>query len=340
MRQIWITKAGAPEVLQVREAPMPVPSNGQVRIQVEAAGVNFADIIGRMGMYHDSPGIPYVPGNEVAGTIDAVAQGVTGFKEGDEVLALTSFGGYSDVICVPFGQVFKRLEWMSALDGAALPVNYITAYVALITSGSLHQGDRVLIHQAASGVGLAALEICRIVGAETYGTASSPKHDRLREYGLDHPIDYRNMDYETVVQNLTRQRGVDIVLDPLGGANWKKNYRLLAPTGRLVYIGAHSLISGKRRAIFRLIRILTTLPFYTPLSLMNDNKAVSGVNLAHLWDQVEMVRPWMHQIISWYDEALLRPAIDRTFPFNKVVEAHQFVENRENLGKVILTPIQ
>ena len=153
MRQIWITKSGASQVLQIREAPTPVPANGEVRIRVKSSGVSAADIMGCTGRLRDAPGIPYVPGYEIAGTIDAVAQGATGFKEGDDVLAITRFGGYSDIICVPYRQVFERLEWMSFLDGAALPFDYLTAYAALIITGSLHQGDLVLIHDAAGGIG-------------------------------------------------------------------------------------------------------------------------------------------------------------------------------------------
>ncbi len=337
MQQIWIKKIGPPEVLEIREAPLSIPANGEVRIRVKAAGVNFADIMGRMGLYRDAPPVPYIPGYEVSGTIDAVSPGVSGLKEGDQVLALTRFGGYSDVVCVPYQQVFKRLEWMSALDGAALPVNYLTAYVALIVMGSVHQGDRVLIHNASGGVGLAALEICKIVGAETFGTASPGKHEKLAKKGLNQAIDYRNMDFERVVLELTKGRGVDIVLDPIGGKNWKKSYRILKPSGRLIHFGVSSMIRGNKRSLIRALGALATTPFYTPFRLMQDNKSIAGVNLAHLWDQEDMVREWMGQIIAWYDEALFRPTIDKTFPFNKVVEGHQYLQDRQNFGKVLLT---
>ncbi len=338
MHQIWITKTGAPEVLQIREAPTPVPANGEVRIRVKASGVSAADIMGRTGGLRDAPGIPFIPGYEVAGTIDAVAQGATGFKEGDEVLAVTRFGGYSDTVCVPYRQVYRRLEWMSFLDGAALPFDYLTAYAALIVTGSLHQGDRVLIHDAASGVGLAAQQICRIVGAETYGTASQQKHEQLRQYGLDHPIDHYNMDYERVVLDMTRQRGVDIILDPFAGVGWNKNYRLLAPAGRLIHFETSMLDGGRQRIPGRIMHTLLKRPSYTPQDLMRQNKAVAGISLTHLLNHAETVREWMHQIIAWYDEALFRPAIDKTFPFNKAAEAHHTIQSRRNFGKILLTP--
>lgn len=338
MKQIWITKAGPPEVLEVREAANPTARTGEVRIRVAASGVNFADIMGRMGIYRDAPDIPYVPGYEVAGTIDQVGQGVTGLKEGDEVVAATRFGGYSDVVSVPHRQVFRRLEWMSVEDGAALPVNYLTAYLALIVMGSLRKGDLVLIHGAAGGVGVAALDICRIVGAETLGTASPQKHDFLRERGLDHPIDYRNRDYGHVVQELTDGRGVQLILDSLGGKHWQKNYRLLMPTGRVVHFGGSSMAPEKTRSILSLVRGLLSVPFYTPLRLMNDNKGVLGVNLGHLWEQTEMLEAGMTQIFEWYDEALFRPHVDRTFSFAQAAAAHNYIQERKNVGKVLLVP--
>lgn len=338
MRQIWISKAGKPEVLQLRDVPLAVPQNGEVRIRVAAAGVNFGDILGRMGMDGDAPPLPYVPGYEVAGRVEKLAQGVAGLREGDEVLALTRFGGYSEAVCVPHQQVFKRLAWMDAEDGAALPVNYLTAYVLLVVMGGLHAEDRVLIHQAAGGVGLAALDICRIIGAETFGTASPHKHERLQQLGLDHPIDYRHEDYERELNGLLHGRGLDIILDPLGGPHWKKNYRLLAPTGRLLHYGLSSMAGGGRRSLARMGRALVMLPFYTPLSLMRDNKSVAGFNLAHLWDETERVAAWMAQLQAWYDEALFRPTIDRSFFFDKAAEAHHYIQSRENFGKVLLKP--
>ncbi len=338
MRQIWITKAGKPEVLQLKEAPTPIPQSGEVRIRVEAAGVNFADIMGRMGMYGDAPGMPYVPGYEVSGVIDMVAQGVSAMKEGDQVLALTRFGGYSDVVCVPYKHVFQRLDWMSAQDGAAIPVAYLTAYAMLIVMGSLRPGDKVLIHNASGGVGLAALDICNIIGVETFGTASPEKHDFLTSKGLNHPIDYRNYDYERVLQELTHGKGVQIILDPLGGVHWKKNYRLLMPSGRLVVFGASSMAAGKKRSLRRMLHTLLVMPAYTPRGLMHDNKGIIGVNLGHLWDRADLVRTWMKQIIAWYDEALFRPTIDKTFSFHQAADAHDYIQDRKNKGKVLLIP--
>lgn len=338
MRQIWISKPGSPELLKLQTGPDPIPRSGEVRIRVQACGVTFADVLGRMGLDRDAPAIPFVPGLEVSGVVDLVAQGVPTLKEGDTVFALTRYGGYSDVVCVPYRQVYQRLDWMSIEDAAALPVDYMLAYLMLVVMGSLHAGDRVLIHNAGGGVGLAALDICKILGAESYGTASPEKHDFLRERGLNHAIDYRNFDYERVVTDLTGGRGVQIVLDSLGGVHWLKNYRLLMPTGRLVHYGLGSMAPAKKRSWLRYWRGMIMAPFYTPLGLMKDNKAIIGVNLQHLWAAAQMQRPWLEQIVAWYDEALFRPHVDRVFALAEAAAAHHYLQDRRNKGKVLLAP--
>jgi synaptic vesicle membrane protein VAT-1 len=338
MKQVWISKAGPPEVLALQEGPDPTPRSGEVRIRVEAVGVNFADILGRQGVYPDAPAIPYVPGYEVAGVIDSIGQGVPDLKEGDRVSALTQFKGYSDVVCASHKQTFRRLEWMSAEDSVALLLNYLTAYQALIVMGALRPGQAVLIHNAGGGVGLAALDICNTVGAAAFGTASAGKHEFLLGRGLKKAIDYRNEDYSRTVLDLTNGRGVDLILDPLGGAHWRKNFLLLGPAGRLVHLGASTLISGKRRSLWSLFKLLANVPFYTPLRLMQENKAVIGVNLPLLWQHADLIRPWQEQIFAWYDEALFRPHIDRTFKLSQAAEAHRHLEDRKNIGKVLLIP--
>lgn len=338
MKQVWINNAGQPNVLKTVMNPDPIPRSGEVRIRVQAVGVTFKDIAGRMGLDRDAPDLPYVPGLEVTGTVDLVAQGVPTLKEGDAVLAFTQYGGYSDVVCVPYRQVYKRLEWMSVEDAAAIPVDYLLAYLMLVVMGSLQPGNRVLIHNAAGGIGLAALDICMILGADTYGTASPEKHDFLLSRGLHHPIDYRNQDYERVLLDLTGGHGVHIVLDALGGINWPKNYRLLMPTGRLLHYGLASLAPDSKKRLLSYWRGLIMMPFYTPLRLMRDNKAVMGVNLTQLWTQAGMLRPWMEQIIAWYDEALFRPHVDKIYPFEEAAQAHQYIQDRKNLGKVLLRP--
>lgn len=340
MKQLWITKAGGPEVFVERETPDPIPKNGEVRVRVSAAGVNFADVLGRMGMYPDAPPLPFVPGYEISGTVDLVGQGVTQFNPGDRVFGLTKFGGYSSVVCVPHKQLFSAYDWLSDQDAAALPVNYLTAYMLLKVLGSVRPGDWVLIHNASGGVGLAALDLCKIVGAKTIGTASLAKHEFLLNRGLHFAVDYRHpdQDYERVVQEITNGKGVHLILDPLGGPHWYKNYRLLRPTGRLLCFGASNAAQSTRRSWLNILQSFWRIPRYSPLQLMNDNKGVLGFNIGRLWDEPELVRGCMEEILSLYDEFQFRPHIGKQFAFNQVIEAHKYLQSRDNIGKILLIP--
>ncbi len=338
MKQVVVSRAGPSEVMDIREVSDPVLRNGEVRIRVEACGVTFRDLLGRMGLDEDVPLMPFVPGWEVSGRIEAISQGVTDLQEGDNVIALTHFGGYSNQVCVPYQQVFRRFDWMTAEDGAALPVSYLMAYLMLVVMGSVQPGDRVLVHGAGGGIGLAVLDLCKILGVEVLGTASPEKHEALREHGLPHPIDYRHMDYEQVVNDLTGGRGVHLVLDALGGRHWQKNYRLLTPTGRLIYFGLNSMAPGPTRSRWAWWRGLVTVPFYTPTRLMADNHGVMGLNLSSLLAANGLQKRWMRQLLSWYDEALFRPTIDRTFTLQQAAEAHDYLQARRNIGKVLLIP--
>ena len=339
MRQVWITRVGPPEVLQLREAPDPSPGPGEVRIRVKASGINFADIMARLGLYQDAPKLPTVVGYEVAGDIDAVGAGATR-AVGEKVMALPHFGGYSDVVCVPEGQVIPLPDGMSYDEGAAIPVTYLTAYQMLIQMGALKEGERVLVHSAAGGVGLAAIDLCRILGAEIYGTASSAKHDLLRAHGVHHVIDYRTKDYEEEVSRLTGGHGVHLVLDAMGGEHWKKGYRCLAPTGRLVMFGLSSAATGKSRSLWSLVWTLAQTPFFSfpPPKLISDNKALIGVNLGHLWSEREMLFGWLQRILAWYREGKVRPTIGARFALDRAAEAHHYIQDRRNVGKVVLVP--
>jgi NADPH:quinone reductase-like Zn-dependent oxidoreductase len=338
VRQVVIPRYGPPEVLTVREGPDPTPGPGEVRVRVGAAGINFADVAARMGLYPDAPPLPAVMGYEVAGRIDALGAGVSEFAVSEEVLAMTRFGGYSDVVCVPTATVLKRPAGMSVEEGAAMPVVYLTAWHCMVVMGNLRKGERVLIHSAGGGVGTAAIQVAKIVGAETFGTASAGKHEALAKLGLDHAIDYTREDFEERVRALTGGKGVHLVLDPVGGKSWKKGYRLLAPTGRLCAFGYSEMTAGRtRRSILKVLKELATLPRWSPLALM-DNRGIFGVNMGHLWGETALLREELAAILAHYEAGRLKPIVDRAFPFAEAAAAHAFIQARKNLGKVLLTP--
>ena len=340
MRQIWITKAGPPEVLEVKEAPDPEPKAGEIRIRVEATGINFADIMGRLGIYPDLPPMPVVPGYEVSGRIDAVGAGVDGCWVGRDVLAVTRFGGYADTVCVPTNQMFGRPANMSALEGAAIPVNYFTAWQLVVVMGSLKAGETVLIHSAGGGVGIAATQIAKHIGARVIGTASASKHGELRALGVDHLVDYRTEDFEARTREITNGRGVELILDAVGGESWKKDYRVLAPTGRLGMFGLSVAATGKNRNVLSMLSAVANMPWFqfNPLSLMNANKGVFGVNLGHMWGEIDRQRAWADQLLELWAQGAIKPKIARSFRFNEVPQAHHFIQDRGNIGKVVLVP--
>jgi len=340
MRQIWITKAGPPEVLKVKEASDPEPKAGEVRIRVEASGVNFADIMGRMGLYPDLPPIPVVPGYEVSGRVDAAGAGVEGNWTGRNVLAVTRFGGYADTVCVPANQVFARPAGMSALEAAAIPVNYFTAWQLVVVMGGLKRNETVLIHSAGGGVGIAATQIAKHIGARVIGTASAAKHAELRAIGVDHLIDYRTEDFEARTREITHGRGVELILDAVGGESWKKGYRVLAPTGRLGMFGISSAVTRKERSIFGMLGVLASTPWFqfNPLSLMNANKGVFGVNLGHMWGEIDRQREWGDRLLESWNKGAIKPKVARSFRFDEAPQAHHFIQDRRNIGKVLLVP--
>jgi synaptic vesicle membrane protein VAT-1 len=340
MRQIWIAKAGAPEVLVVREAPDPQPAPGEMRIRVEAAGVNFADVLGRMGLYPDLPPIPVVPGYEASGRVDAIGDGVAADWIGRDVFALTRFGGYSDVVCAPEKQVFARPAGMSAQEGAALPLNYLTAWQLIVVMGGLKPGETVLIHSAGGGVGIAAIQIAKHIGARIIGTASVSKHAELRALGADHLIDYRTEDFEKRAREITEGRGVELILDAVGGSSFTKGYRLLAPTGRLGMFGVSSAATDKTRSVLAMISMLAATPWlqFNPLALINANKGVFGVNLGHMWGEVDRIRSWADQLLRLWAQGVVKPKIARSFRFAEAPLAHHFIQDRKNIGKILLTP--
>jgi NADPH:quinone reductase-like Zn-dependent oxidoreductase len=335
MRSVWITRTGPPEALEVRDGPDPVPGPGQVLIRVRASGVNFADVMARLGFYPDAPPRPCVVGYEVAGTVEQLGPGVDGaLAPGRRVVALTRFGATPRRS--PCGRAgLPAPDGMRFEDGAAVPVNYLTAVLMLRYFGNVKRGERVLVHAAAGGVGQAAIQLCRIAGAEVIGTASASKHAVLREAGVAHAIDYRTQDFEAEVRRITGGRGVDIVLDATGA--FRKSYRCLGPLGRLVCFGVSGASTGLTPSWIGAAKRLLTLPFFHPIKLMNDNRAVIGVNLGHLWDRIDMLRAEMLGLLADCEAGRLKPVVGKTFALTEAAAAHRYIQERQNVGKVILT---
>jgi NADPH:quinone reductase-like Zn-dependent oxidoreductase len=337
MRQIWITKAGPPEVLQVREAADPVPGDGEVRIRVRAVGINFADLMARIGLYPDAPKLPCVVGYEVSGVVDAVGTGLTRVAVGDRVFGMPRFGGYTDTLVVREAQAFRMPEAMTFEEAAALPVVYLTAHHMMLYTGNLRPRSKVLLHSAAGGVGLAAIELAKTRDCEIFGIASKSKLGFLRELGVQHPID-NDADYVAEVRALTGGRGVDLVLDPVGGKSWTEGYELLAPAGRLVAFGLSAAASGKKRNVLHALGQVIQVKKWSPMKLMDDNKQVQGVNMGHLFGEIAMLAEQFEALVAMYQVGQIKPHVDRTFPFSEAAAAHHYLHDRKAKGKVLLVP--
>lgn len=330
MHAVVITKHGGPEVLRIEERPEPHAGPGQVRIEVSAAGINFADVMARMGLYPDAPKPPCVVGYEVAGTVLEVGDGAGEVTPGDRVMAATEFNGYADQVVVPAADVIAMPERMSFEEAAAVPIAYATAWSALIGHGNLQRGERVLIHAAAGGVGIAATQIAKRHGAEVYGTASASKHGAITEIGVDHPIDYRTGGWERNLPNF------DLVMDAIGGKSFRTSYGLLRPGGRLVAYGASAVVSGSRRNLVAALRALRGMPRFKLIPQMHDSKSVIGLNMLTEWRERGSIEHWARPLRALLDDGTIKPVVGGTFDFDHAGDAHEMLVQRRNVGKVVL----
>jgi synaptic vesicle membrane protein VAT-1 len=342
MRAVVLTGHGGPEVLQVQERPDPPLTPGEVRIAVKAAGINFADTMARVGLYPDAPKPPCVLGYEVSGDVESVGDGVEGLSPGDRVIAGSRFGGQASMVSVPAEQAFPLPDGWSYEQGAAFPVNYATSYVALVLMGGIRKGDRVLIHAAAGGVGISATQIARSRETEIFGTASASKHDAIRAQGVDHPIDYRTLDFEQEVRRITGGEGVDVIMDATGPTNFRKDYRLLRQGGKLIMYGASELSTGQGRSISALARGLlrmptATMPWWKSLGVMNENRGVFGLNML-TWQDAEGLGRVLEPLSAELESGAIDPVVAEAFPFDRAGDAHTFIAERRNIGKVVLVP--
>ncbi len=318
MRAVVITKAGPPEVLQVEERPDPEPGPGQVAIDVRACGVNFADTMARVGLYPDAPKLPAVVGYEVAGTrVDT----------GERVLAGTHFGGYQSRVVVGEEDIVPLPERLSFEQGAAIPVNYSTAWAGLVRYGGLQAGERVLVQAAAGGVGIAAIQLANRFGAEVYGAASPGKHEAVRAQGAV-AVDYG-------------QRGLpkfDLIMDAIGGRSFRTSYNLLNPGGRLIAFGASAVMSGEKRNVVTAARAAVRMPRFNLIKQMSASKSVIGLNMLRLWEHAGTLRPWMDPLVELMEDGTIQPVVAAAVPFDRAPDAHRMIAERRNIGKVVLTP--
>jgi NADPH:quinone reductase-like Zn-dependent oxidoreductase len=336
MRAVVITKHGGPGVLKVQERPDPVLGPGEVRIDVAAAGINFADIMARLGFYPDAPKTPCVVGYEVAGTIlelgDDASTPERPLNHGQRVVAGTEFGGYASQVVVPADAVVALPDGLTFEQGAAIPVNYGTAWMGLVGFGSLRPGERVLIHAAAGGVGIAATQVAKRQGAEVYGTSSPGKHARISELGVDHPLDYTTAGWERDLPQF------DLIMDAIGGKSLRRSYELLGGGGRLIAFGASGVVSGERRNPIAALRTALRMPRFNLIKQMSASKAVIGLNMYTLSQDERRREQVSAALRELLDDGTVNPVVAGSFSFEEAGAAHNMITERRNVGKVVLTP--
>nr|XP_046233259.1 synaptic vesicle membrane protein VAT-1 homolog [Scatophagus argus] len=323
--------------LQVKTQGEPQLKAGEVLVRVKACGLNFAELLGRQGLYDLLPAPPVTMGMEGSGVIEAVGEDVEDRKVGDRVIMLSRHGLWQEVVVMPASRTFPMPEQMSFEEGAALPVNYITAYMMLFEMANVRPGKSVLIHMAAGGVGIAATQLCQTVQDVTvFGTASASKHETIAQGGVTHPIDYRTKDYVEEIRKIN-PKGVDIVLDPLGGSDTQKGFSLLKPLGTLIVFGAANCVTGQKKNLLAMAKMWYNQLSLSTLKLMQANKAVCGFHLGYITDE-ELISRTMFKLLELYGQGKIKPRIDSCHHFEEVADAMRRMHERQNIGKVILLP--
>ena len=335
MRKIVYPRAGGVETIQIVEEDDPVPQSDQVCVRIHRAGINFAELMMRQGLYGSSPDFPFTPGYEASGVVIGVGDQVATLKEGDRVLAMTGFGGYSEKVCMDARRVIPIPDSVSFDQAAAIPVTYGTAFHMLVHLGRISKGDSVLIHHAAGGVGTAVAQICQSFGASlVVGTASTPKRGFVESMGMRF-VDREGEDFEEVCKDLTDGKGVHHAIDPVGGRHLLRSYKSLRKGCKLYYFGASAAVKGEKRSRLSELRMWWGMPRFDPLKLMTSNKAVFGVHMGLLEDET-VFKGHLSSLSKMLENGGIDPVIDSVWRFEKVAEAQMHIHNRKNRGKVLL----
>ena len=333
--RVVITKAGGPNVLDIQEIAIPDPQPNEVCIQVHFAGINFADTLMRMGFYQPRPPFPFTPGYEVSGIIHSIGKDVQGFEIGQRVVGLMRTGGQASHVVADASRTQPIPDEISLEAAASMPVTYITAHHMLHHLGNLKQTDSVLIHGGGGGVGTAALQLCKWAGvSKVWSTASAAKSDIIESYGAT-AIDRHNEDFVEIIRTATKKRGVDHILDPIGGGHLKRSLSVLAQGGKLYTYGMSSAAPSSKRSLWKALKALRSRPKFDPMLMMSRNQGVFGIHMG-TWNDEIVMQEQMENIIRGIKEGALTPIVDSIYDAKDVASAHQHIHDGKNIGKVLL----
>lgn len=338
MKAAVVTRFGPPEVLQLQDWPTPVPREDEVLIRVKAIGLNFADVMARLGVYPSVPDPPFIPGIEFSGTVAIVGKNVHTVKKGDRVWAFTKQGAYAEYVCVPAVLVQPLPRKIDFQHAAAMGVTYLTAYHALVTLANIRKNEKLLLHAAAGGVGIAALQIAKYRGAKIFATVGSrEKMEIARVHGADVVIDYTEEDFAEVIRKKTDGEGVDVILDSVSGRTMKEGWKLLAPMGRYVLFGFAAAIGVRGVNKLKAAREALSVPIVFPSKILSRNIGLFAFNLYFLAHKTEYFREAWGTIQGWYEKGIIKPVIGKVYPFERIAEAQTFLQSRNSIGKIVVT---
>lgn len=337
MRAAVITRFGPPEVLQFRDVPSPTLMPGGVRVRVSAIGLNFADIGARLGVYPSIPKAPFVPGIEFTGVVSEVAAGVLTLRRGDRVMGFTRQGAYAEEVCVPATFVRRVPRRMTDHEAASFTVTYLSAYHGLKTLGSVAAGETAVVHAAAGGVGTAALQLLRTWGVRSIALASTEeKLDVARQAGATDVIVSGSVRLTDRLEALTEGRGVDVVLDSVGGKVFRDSWNALAPMGRYVLFGFASVVGRRTLDRWRLVKEVLSTPWIFPPSMPSRNLTLAGFNLYFLAERAAYLQSAATELLGLWKRGAVNPVIGRVFPFEDIVAAHAWMQSRKSTGKIVI----
>ncbi len=338
MKAYYLVRNGAADkAFELRDLPVLKPKAGEVLVHAEAFGLNFADVMARLGLYQDAPPLPAVIGYETVGRIAEVGEGVTNVKVGQRVVALSRFGGYAQAVITDARATMPIPEDMDAGIATCLATQYATAWYAAEEMVRLHEGDHILIHAAAGGVGIALIQMAKRRGAVIFGTAGSDeKLTYLKSIGVDYPINYRKVDFAKEIKNLGFDKKLDVIFDPIGGDSVKKGMKLLTAGGRLVTYGASSMTDAKGN-IFKMIGVAKGFGIWSPIEFVTTSRSLLGINMLRIADnRPEILGRCINSVVDLTAKGELSPVVGKTFPHTQLAEAHEYLASRQSIGKVAI----
>lgn len=338
MKAYYLVRNGAADkAFELRDLPTLKPKAGEVLIHAEAFGLNFADVMARMGLYQDAPPLPAVIGYETVGRVAEVGEGVTNVKVGERVVALSRFGGYAQAVITDARATMQIPDDMDAGVATALATQYATAWYAAEEMVRLHEGDHILIHAAAGGVGIALIQMAKRRGAVIFGTAGSDEKLKfLKEIGVDYPINYRKVDFAKEIKRLGFDKKLDVVFDPVGGDSVKKGMKLLTAGGRLVSYGASSMTEAKGNP-FKMLGVAKGFGIWSPIEFVTTSRSLLGINMLRIADnRPEILARCIKNVVELTATGELQPVVGKSYPHTQLAEAHEYLASRQSIGKVAI----